>query len=75
MYYSPMCCIFMATPSVKFQERQRMLMEQNAKDVAQFIKRNSNQEKEMSRNCNFEIFLDIKDFARSWDKGNLYLIL
>ncbi|KAK5894397.1 hypothetical protein CesoFtcFv8_011093 [Champsocephalus esox] len=54
--------------SVKFQERQRMLMEQNAKDVAQFIKRNSNQEKEMSRNCNMGIFLDIKDFARSWDK-------
>ncbi|KAK1898806.1 Coiled-coil domain containing protein 114 [Dissostichus eleginoides] len=53
--------------SVKFQERQRMLMEQNAKDVAQFIKQNSNLEKEMSRNCNFEIFLDIKDFARSWD--------
>ncbi|KAJ4934383.1 hypothetical protein JOQ06_007180 [Pogonophryne albipinna] len=54
--------------SVKFQERQRMLMEQNAKDVAQFIKQKSNLEKEMSRTCNFEIFLDIKDFARSWDK-------
>lgn len=49
--------MFMATPSVKSHEKQRMLVDQNAKDVAQYIKERSNLKREMSHYCKFEVFL------------------
>lgn len=55
-----MCCIIVAAPSVKIQEKQRMLRDQNAKDMAQYIKEKSSLEREISHCCNFEAFLDIK---------------
>ncbi|XP_054464568.1 uncharacterized protein LOC129099368 [Anoplopoma fimbria] len=51
--------------SVKIQERQRMLMEQNAKDVAHYIKERSSLEQQMSYFCNFEVFLGIKAIVRN----------
>lgn len=66
----------MATPSVKAQEKQRMLMDQNAKNVAQYVKERSNLEREMSYYHNFEVFLDTKTAARhDHRKGDYYLML
>ncbi|XP_038578833.1 coiled-coil domain-containing protein 114-like isoform X5 [Micropterus salmoides] len=50
--------------SVKIQEKQRMLMDQNAKDVTQYIKEKSNLELEIAHYSNFEAFLNIKAIAR-----------
>ncbi|XP_078110775.1 outer dynein arm-docking complex subunit 1-like [Sander vitreus] len=51
--------------SVKSHERQRMLVDQNAKDVAQYIKERSNLKRGMSHYCKFEVFLGIKAIARN----------
>ncbi|XP_063734486.1 outer dynein arm-docking complex subunit 1-like isoform X2 [Eleginops maclovinus] len=58
-------CTEALNASVKCQERHRILMEQNSKDVAQFIKQSSSLEQDISRNCKFEVFLDIKDIVRN----------
>ncbi|XP_044066414.1 outer dynein arm protein 1-like isoform X2 [Siniperca chuatsi] len=50
--------------SVKIHEKQRMLRDQNDKDVAQYIKERSNLEQEISHYCNFEAFLRTKAVAR-----------
>ncbi|XP_068589649.1 outer dynein arm-docking complex subunit 1-like isoform X1 [Cebidichthys violaceus] len=47
--------------SVKNQERQRMLMDQNAKDVAHYIIERDN----LFCCCNFEVFLGIKAIVRN----------
>ncbi|KAL6119901.1 odad1 [Pungitius sinensis] len=51
--------------SVKIQERQRMLMNQNAKDVFHYIRGRSNLEQEISHFYNFEVFLGRKAIVRS----------
>lgn len=61
MYNCPICVIFMAAPSVKIQEKQRMLRDQNAMNVTQYIKERSNLEREMSHY--FVAFLDMKAIA------------
>lgn len=66
----------MATPSVKIRDRKRMLVDQNAKDMALCIKEMSNLEREMYHYCNSVVFLDIKAVARTSQdvdhrKGNL----
>lgn len=54
----------MGTPSVKIQEKQRLLTDQNAKDVAHYVKERSNLELEMAHYCNFGAFLHTKASAR-----------
>ncbi|XP_071331825.1 outer dynein arm-docking complex subunit 1-like [Trachinotus anak] len=46
--------------SVKIQEKQRMLMDQNTKDISHYIKERSSLEQEISHYCNFGAFLDLK---------------
>lgn len=58
------CCIFIPAPSVKSQEKQRLLTVQNTKDVAQYDKENISLELEMAHYCNFEAFLQTKASAR-----------
>lgn len=65
MYNCPICVIFMAAPSVTIQEKQRMLRDQNAMDVTQYIKERSNLEGEMSHYHYFVVFLDMKAIARN----------
>lgn len=60
----PVCCIFMAITSVKIQEKLRILMDQNAKDMAQYIKERRGLERGISHYCNFKAFLDIKTIVR-----------
>lgn len=64
MYNCPICCTLMATPSVKIQEKQRILSDQDAKDVAQYIKERGNLEREIVHYCNFGAYLDIKGISR-----------
>ncbi|XP_074498778.1 outer dynein arm-docking complex subunit 1-like isoform X1 [Sebastes fasciatus] len=51
--------------SVKIRDRKRMLVDQNAKDMALCIKEMSNLEREMYHYCNSVVFLDIKAVART----------
>ncbi|XP_032377619.1 coiled-coil domain-containing protein 114 [Etheostoma spectabile] len=51
--------------SVKSHEKQRMLVDQNAKDVAQYIQERSKLNRGMSHYCKFEVFLGIKAIARN----------
>ncbi|GAA6220038.1 coiled-coil domain-containing protein 114-like isoform X1 [Lates japonicus] len=50
--------------SVKIQEKLRILMDQNAKDMAQYIKERRGLEQGISHYCNFKAFLDIKTIVR-----------
>uniref|UniRef100_A0A4W6G7N5 ODAD1 central coiled coil region domain-containing protein n=1 Tax=Lates calcarifer TaxID=8187 RepID=A0A4W6G7N5_LATCA len=50
--------------SVKIQEKLRILMDQNAKDMAQYIKERRGLERGISHYCNFKAFLDIKTIVR-----------
>lgn len=54
----------MAEPSVKRQEKQRLLTDQNAKDVAQYVKERRNLELKMAHYCSFGAFLHAKASAR-----------
>ncbi|XP_070695004.1 outer dynein arm-docking complex subunit 1-like [Pempheris klunzingeri] len=51
--------------SVKIQEKQRMLSDQDVKDVAQYIKERSNLERDIAHRSSFEAFLGIKAIARN----------
>ncbi|KAI3357284.1 hypothetical protein L3Q82_015738, partial [Scortum barcoo] len=52
--------------SVKFHEKHRMLSDQNAKDVAQYVKERGNLEREISHCCNFKAFVGKKAIRRSY---------
>lgn len=60
MYNYPIGCKFMAALRVKLQEKQRILTDQNAKDVAQYLKARNNLERQIAHYGNFVAFLDIK---------------
>ena len=54
----------MVTPSVKIQEKERMLRDQNGKEKAHYRKEKSKMEREIFHYSNCEAFLDIKAIAR-----------
>ncbi|XP_041800805.1 outer dynein arm-docking complex subunit 1-like [Chelmon rostratus] len=58
-------CTEATSTSVKIHEKQQMLRDQNAKDVAQYIKEWGNLGREISRYCYFESFLGMKAIARN----------
>ena len=59
----------MATPSVKIQEKQKMLSNQNAKEVAQYMKERGKLDQEISHYSNCEAFLYIKAM---WPQSTSY---
>ncbi|XP_042264307.1 outer dynein arm-docking complex subunit 1-like [Thunnus maccoyii] len=50
--------------SVKIHEKQKMLSDQNDKEVAQYMKERGKLEREVSHYSNCEVFMDIKASAR-----------
>lgn len=65
MHNCPIRVLFMAAPSLMIQEIQRMLKDQNAKDLTQYIKKRNSLERTLSHHCNLVAFLDMKAIARN----------
>ncbi|XP_026187461.1 coiled-coil domain-containing protein 114-like [Mastacembelus armatus] len=57
--------------SVKVHEKQRMLLDQNDKDSAHYIKERSSLELGIKHYCNFEAFLYIKATAHNKDSDHI----